>query len=199
MRRLLKEQFKHFKKQDFYPGSRIIEAVQVFMAWSVPAFLFVIWATIYHPEVTFYQEAIRQGIGPNLWHVIGSFGFFVFGIAVVFSRYSLFSVVAKKILSNTFAMGSLTFGLVFGQWCILFGQDDLIWWERGLYGITSGLLLIIFVILNFVIWYMSFLIENNGKIKSVVLIKLDQVHWIWKFILGLGFCTLITYAFFAVK
>jgi hypothetical protein len=78
MKKYLKEQFKHFNVSDVWPGRQLKEAAKVFLAWSVPAFLFVVWATTYHPSVKFYQDAIAEGIGPNLWNVLGSFGNYAF-------------------------------------------------------------------------------------------------------------------------
>lgn len=199
MKIFLRDQFKHFELSDVWPGRRFREAILVFLSWAFPAFLFVIWSTTYYPDVKFYQEAISEGIGPNLWNVVGSFGLFVFGIAVVFSKHFLPSAIAKHILSNTFAIGSLLFGLLFGQWYVILKHIDFGWWKNGLFGVTSGLLLLVVLIYNLTIWYLYFLISNDGKEKSEFLVKLEQMHWLWRAGIGLGLCTLITFAFLIEK
>lgn len=184
MRNYLSERFSVFDKSDFIPREQIWEAIYIFFAWAVPAFIFVLWANTYYPEVKFYREAITEGIGPNLWNAIGSFGLFAFGLAVVFSSFKIPSLITKQILSNTYAIGCLTFGLLVGQWCLLpFGQ--LVWWQQGLFGITSVFLLLVVCVYNLVVWYLSFLIQNTQHQKSAFLTKFERLHWVWRAGFGL--------------
>ncbi|NAW64793.1 hypothetical protein, partial [Photobacterium halotolerans] len=110
------QRFCHFERCDINPGNSYKEAISVFLAWTVPAFIFVLWASNFYPEVKLYHDAITEGIGPNLWNVIGSFGFFSFGIAMIFSNHTGPALVADKVLSNAYAIGCLNFGLLSGQW-----------------------------------------------------------------------------------
>lgn len=77
MKECLLKQFSHFELADVNPGREIKEALLIFFCWSIPAFIFVIWTNVFYPENEFYQSAIREGIGPNLWNAIGSFGLFM--------------------------------------------------------------------------------------------------------------------------
>lgn len=130
----MSQQFSHFERSDFIPNESLKEAFTIFFAWALPAFLFVLWANTFYPEVEFYQAAINEGIGPNLWNSIGSFGLFAFGVAVIFSKFSTAALVAKQILSSTYAIGCLTFGLLVGQWCVLLSMEGMVWWQRGWFG-----------------------------------------------------------------
>ena len=195
MKEFLIERLNHFERNDFMPGEHLKEAFIIFFGWTIPTSLFVIWANNFHPEVHFYQEAIGEGRGPNLWNTIGSFGLFAFGIAIIFSRFTTPSLVARQILLNTYAIGCLTLGLQIGQLCVLLSSHEWIWWQKGLFGITSSLLLVVLFTFNSVFWYLSFLIKNDDKNKSNFLVKLEQMHWIWKFVIGFFLMTLISSIF----
>ena len=199
MKTFLIEQFKHFEIMDVLPGKQIKEAIVVFLAWAVPAFLFVLWASVFYPEVKFYKDAITEGIGPNLWNAIGSFGFFSVGVAIIFSKYFYPSVIAERILSNTYAIGSLSFGLLLGQWSFLLTHNDLIWWKVGFFGITSGLLLVVVFFFNLFIWYLSYLIKPSNSGESDFLFKLGQMHILWRVIIGLIFCAITLVLFLSEK
>ncbi len=164
-----------FERSDFHPKEELWEAIIIFISWAFPSFIFVVWANAYYPEVEFYQSAINEGIGPNLWNAIGSFGLFSFGVAVAFSSFTTPSKIAKQILSNTYAIGCLTFGLLVGQWYLLpFGE--LVWWQQGLFGVTSVFLLAVVFAYNSVVWYLGFLIQNTEHKKSEFLIKFEKTH-----------------------
>jgi len=184
MKNYLSERFSIFEKSDFLPREQIWEAVLVFSAWAIPAFMFVLWANAYYPEVEFYKKAITEGIGPNLWNAIGSFGFIAFGIAIVFSSFEAPSIFARQLLSNTYAIGCLTFGLLVGQWCLL-PFSELVWWQRGFFGVTSVFLLLVVLVYNLVVWYLSFLIKNTDNQKSAFLSRLEQLHWVWRAAFGI--------------
>jgi hypothetical protein len=197
MKEFIFSQFSHFEWEDINPGVHIKEALIVFVSWAFPAFIFVVWSNAYYPHVEFYQSAISEGIGPNLWNAIGSFGFFAFGVAIVFSKYYFPARVARNILFNTYAIGSLSFGLLLGQWWLLLANPDLIWWHRGLFGITSGFLLVIVFFYNVMIWYLCFLIRNESNEKSTFLLKLEQMNISWRIAIGSFMALLITIIFFS--
>lgn len=179
MKRYLSEEFSIFDTNDFLPREQIGGAIKVLSAWAVPAFIFVLWADTYYPNVEFYKNAITEGIGPNLWNAIGSFGLFSFGIALAFSPLKTPSLFATQLLSNTYAIGCLTFGLLVGQWCLL-PFSELVWWQQGLFGVTSVFLLLLVFVYNLFVWYLSFLIHNSRIDKSKFLGKFEQLHWVWR-------------------
>lgn len=80
-------QIDHFENRDFWPKREWPRIAILFLAWSVPAFLFVLWAYTFEPDVEYYKKAIDQGVGIELWNVIGSIVFFCFGIALILSRW----------------------------------------------------------------------------------------------------------------
>lgn len=189
------QRINQFERSALIPDGSLKKAFNIFLAWAFPAFLFVMWANIFYPEVEFYKKAISEGIGPNLWNAIGSFGLFAFGVAVVFSKFATPALIAKQILSNTYAIGCLTFGLLVGQWCVILSLEELIWWQRGLFGISSGLLLIVVFLYNLAIWYLSVLVQNEAGRKSNFLAKLEHMHWVYRAAIGLCVSLLITLIF----
>jgi len=171
----------------------------IFFCWALPAFTFVIVTSSFYPDVVFYKKAITEGIGPNLWNAIGSFGLFAFGLAILLSESLLLRTIAVQILSNTYSIGCLTFGLLCGQFYALANNTSLEWWQMGLFGVTSVFLLLIVLCYNTFVWYLTFLLQNDRGDKSSFIIKLEQMSVIWRFLLG-GLATVpITLLFFNVK
>ena len=186
--------FSHFEARDIFSAAHLKKGVVIFFMWALPSFLFVLWANKYHSTADFYQSAITEGIGPNLWNVIGSFGLFSFGVAVTFSKFYLPSLVAQQVLSNTYAIGCLTFGLLCGQWTLLITDENILWWQKGLFGITSGFLLAIVFLYNLALWQLCFLIRDKED-KSTFLIKLEEMHGLWRASIGMSI-TLLSIIFF---
>ena len=184
MMEYVQNQFSHFEWDDLNPIKELPDALYRFSVWALPVFIFVLWSNKYYPHVEFYQEAISEGIGPNLWNLIGAFGGFAFSVAIVLSKYIFPAKAARQILLNTYAIGSLTFGILLGQWYLILNTSEIIWWHRGLFGITTGPLLVIVFVLNFAVWYLGFLIRNDSNGKSMFLIKLEQMNYFWR--LGFG-------------
>ncbi|MCO1336927.1 hypothetical protein MO867_21605 [Microbulbifer sp. OS29] len=199
MRDYIVQKFLHFEESDFVPGESLKEAIVIFLAWTAPAFLFVLWANRFYPEVEFYQAAIREGIGPNLWNVIGAFGFISFSVAVMFPQFSTPSLVSRHILSNTYAIGCLTFGLLLGQWFGFLSTDGLVWWQRGLFGVTSGFLLAIVLMLNLFVWYLGFLLTGDSGKKSSFLRKMEQLHGLIRIPLSICFAAAMIMIFLSEK
>jgi len=191
----IKKQFAHFERDDFWPGVEWRGAITVFLAWVIPSCLFVMWSQNYYPHVEFYKKAITEGLGPNLWNAIGSFGLFAFGVAIVFSKFSTPKNIAISILSNTYGIGCLTFGLLLGQWFTALSDTEIIWWKVGLFGVTSALLLVVVFFYNLFIWYLSYLLGGRENQKSLFLKKLEQMHWLWRASIGVFVVVLITVIF----
>ncbi|WP_444927710.1 hypothetical protein ACJJI4_08310 [Microbulbifer sp. TRSA002] len=199
MRDYIVQKFHHFEESDFVPGDSIRGAIIIFLAWTVPAFLFVLWANRYYPEVEFYQAAINEAIGPNLWNAIGAFGFLSFSVAAMFPQFSTPSLVSRQILINTYAIGCLTFGILLGQWFTFLSTDDLVWWQRGLFGITSGFLLVIVLFLNLLVWYLGFLLTSDSGKKSRFLRGMEQLNGLIRIPLGLLSAAIIIWVFLSEK
>ncbi len=98
MREFLVQQFSHFELEDVYPGKELKCALFIFCAWAIPAFSFVLWAEHYYPTVEFFQSAITEGIGPNLWNALGAFGLFMLGLSIIFLNFNFPALVAEHIL-----------------------------------------------------------------------------------------------------
>ncbi len=195
----MKEQFDHFEISDFFVLSEFLKSQVIFCAWAIPSFAFVWWSTTYYSDVDFYRNAIGEGIGPNLWNVIGSFGLFSFGLAITFPNASWLADIAWRILSSTYAIGSLSFGLLLGQWSFLMTNSNLMWWKLGLFGITSGLLLIVLLFYNFAVWYLAFLVQQRNRERSPFLTNVGSMNCLWRIVFGLAIMSLILFLFISQK
>ena len=76
-------------------------------------------------------------------------------------------------------------GLLAGQVVGNVAQAEFLWWQKGLYGVTSVTLFILLFLMNAATKYMCFLIDRNGDEKSRFLDKLEQMHWSWRAAIGL--------------
>ncbi len=182
---LLKE-FSYFNRKDLWSKKQFLIALGIFLIWALPAFIIVFLYSKYFPNSAFLCGAITEGIGPNLWNFIGSLGLISFGLTLIFSKNIKFlEIISVKILSTTFAIGSLTFGLLLGQWYFLLTTSNLVWWIIGFLGVTSGLLILVIFLCNLVIWYLLFLIAEENEEKSQFLNSLEKMHFIFRFIIGI--------------
>ncbi|MDX7899162.1 hypothetical protein [Aeromonas media] len=179
-----KNQIKTFKIKDFVIGDNWKEAISLFLYWAAPAFLTVVIVENLSETrtVEYYRQAISQGVGPVLWNFIAVFGCATFGISFIFNRVKLFSNIAHQLLINVYSIGSLNFGILFGQFVML--SPDLIekveLWKLFIVFPLSYLLLAFVFLLNLSMWYLSHLI----RWESPFLEKLSSVSWFFRFLLG---------------
>lgn len=180
----LKRQIKEFEKQDFNIGSNWKEAISLFLYWAIPAFLTIVIVESLSDTrtVVYYRQAISQGIGPVLWNFIAVFGCATFGLSFICNRVKLLSIIAQQLLINVYTIGSLNFGILFGQFIIL--SPDLIseveLWKLFIVFPLSYLLLTFVFSLNLLMWYLSYLIRWGNPF----LVKLSSVNWFVRFIVG---------------
>ncbi|MBE2889657.1 hypothetical protein [Geobacter anodireducens] len=172
----IKTTFSHFRKEDFSPWSGRNEAIIIFAAWAVPAFLFILLVHLLakYRSVEYFTQAIAEGIGPHLWNVIGVFGFFLFGAALLFPSRTYLAFAANRILVNTYAIGSLMFGILFGQLVTGLSNATLEKWKLWLFGFAFVVLFLVVFIINLFTWYLSFLIYCE-KGKTSFISKIEQL------------------------
>ena len=192
--KFIKSSLSPFDLRSLNPANGIKSGLLKLSAWALPAFLFVAWAK-HHQDVEFYSSAVTEGIGPNLWNAIGSFGLFFFGLSVVLPKSTSITKAAYTILDNTFAIGCLTIGLLIGQWFFILIDESLVWWHRGLFGVISTPVLAVIIFYNLVIWYLSFLVQTSIKGESSFLFNIQKLNIIWRLFFGLIICSIITLLF----
>ncbi len=180
----IKSELKKFKKNDFWPGQQWKEAAKIFFLWAVPAIAFILITKYFESfrTVEYYNEAISQGIGGNFWNVMCVIGATFFGLSLVFIKIKSFSYIANQILRNAYAIGALTFGLLFGQFLCLLPEvgQYLSDWRFYLFGAFSAVLFIVFAILNLFAWYLSYLVQWQGKFH----LRINQLHYLIHIIPG---------------
>ena len=166
----ISEQSSSVKFDDIYPGTDWWVGIKVFLSWSIPAFLFVLAVSFLnnYRSVVYYQEAISQGIGPVLWNVMGVFGLACFSLSIMFSRSKKIAIAAHKLLDNTFAIGSFSFGLLTAQVITQFPMDGVFLetWKNYLFGFAIFWLLMTLFIINFTLWYLGYLMQWKRSLRD---------------------------------
>ncbi len=159
----LRAQFQQFSTDDFSPRSGILGAIGSFVAWSFPAFLAVMFTRWLGRcrSVQYFDAAIAEGIGPHLWNVIGTIGIFLFGLFLLLPQERWLARASNSVLINTYSIGSLTFGLIFGQWFYEFQMVTLEAWHAWANALGFGFLFFVIFMLNLFIWYLGFLSDPS--------------------------------------
>ncbi|MBR8212420.1 hypothetical protein KDW61_27525 [Burkholderia cenocepacia] len=157
-----------FRRSDFWPGRMLWQAAIVAAAWALPAIAGVVvtdWLGS-HRSVKYLQMAIQEGIGPHIWNVFAVLGLMLVGLLIAAPRQGWLAVAAHQVLQNTYSLGALMFGLLFGEWiCLSASQHTFV------FIMTAGLMFAFAFCLNLTIWYVAFLVSparlNIGFMHSV--------------------------------
>jgi hypothetical protein len=100
--------------------------------------------------------AISEGIGPHLWNVVGTLGLVLVGFFLLFPRSQFIARSAHQVLINTYAIGGLSFGLLFGQLstALASAAANVALWKAWLMGAGGVFLAFQALALNFSLWYL---------------------------------------------
>lgn len=180
IKRLLTRQLQHFDSTDLDLWPLWRRAAVIFVSWAAPAFCFVLFSHYMRPNVIYYQEAIREAIGPHLWNVIGSFAMFVWGLALMFPRAPGLVRIAGNLLISTYSIGALTWGILAGQWWVGMNSPQFAWWQTGLLGVTGTLLLGVLLALNLILWAMWALISPERPQAEAFSSNFGQLSKYWR-------------------
>jgi hypothetical protein len=159
MKAYLRREFSKFSGNDFSPCPEIWNAVTTWLAWTVLAALSVSltrWRCRF-AGAEYFNAAIEEGIGTHLWNVLGCIGIMSFGLFVAKPDAKRLAMAANWVLLNTFAIGSLTMGLLFSKLVNAFIGADFKHLETWGYGVVFVLLFIIVTTLNTSLWYLGYL------------------------------------------
>ena len=183
----LRSQFSIFTSSDFSPRAGLGKAAAIFLGWAIPAFLGVMFTRwLGHcTSVEYLDAAISEGIGPHLWSVVGAIGVVLFSSFLLLPRKRWLARAANNVLVNTYAMGALTFGLLFGQWLYKFQTANLVRWKAWANAIGFGFLFIDVFVLNFSVWYLGYLSAPNRMCTGFAS-KLTSVDFRVRAFLGLS-------------
>ena len=192
MKKFLQKQFISLSEFDFFLAEKRAEGIRIFLLWVIPSLILFYLIEKYFPHSVRLHKAIQEGIGPNLWNVIGAFGLFSFGLSIIFPHSKWILKSAKNILENTFAIGCLSIGLLIGQWFFALNHNDLEWWKVGFWGVTSGALIFVVIVFNFCIWYLATLVNTE---KLDFMNRISKINFIWRLLIGISICFII-YAMF---
>ena len=123
--------------------------------------------------MSYFTEAINQGIGPVLWNVMGVIGILVGALSFMMPRVKYFSKMSQQILINTYAVGSFSFGLLAGRAVTehSHSKELLNTWATYLYTPVLVFLLLGVFSLNLVVWYFSDIVNENSAARAYLLRK----------------------------
>lgn len=185
MRSYLRIQLSKFNPSDFSPLPESWNALVIYFAWATPAALVVSltrWRGRF-TSVKYLDSAIAEGIGPHLWNVVGTLGIVLFGLFILQPRSRWIAVAANNVLINTYAIGALTFGLLFGQWSNAFASANLQRWQIWANGAGFGFLFSMVLVLNFSLWYLSFL-STPARLSTGFAASLSKIDFRLRSLLG---------------
>ncbi|WP_200182646.1 hypothetical protein [Ectothiorhodospira mobilis] len=133
----------------------------------MPSFVIVWLVDRYRENLpsSYLEAAISEGIGPHLWNVIGTLALFLVGLALLFPRSKFIAKSAHQVLINTYAIGGLSFGLLFGQLAtaLVSASANVEAWKTWLMGVGSAFLAIQVLLLNFSLWYLGHLMASREQ------------------------------------
>jgi len=169
-----------------YLKTAIRSGIGIFLWWSVPAGLFVYGAREFKEYLphAYFEAAISEGIGPRLWNVLGSLGLVLFGLLLLFPRSKFLGKSAHHVLSNTFAIGGLTFGLAMGR--LIFGlaneSINMEAWRLWLAGAGTFVLVVQVIFLKFSLWVMGCLAKPDQNGERTLLWNVQKVRLPLRFV-----------------
>ncbi len=165
IRSYIDSEISKLQRGDFSPAPGLREAIRTFIWWVIPAMALVEY-TMWCSRVGGAEHlaaAIEEGIGVNLWNVMGSIGIALLGLLIIAPGSRFASDASKNVLMNTYAIGCLSLGLLMGQgeyavrtsW----GVDEEFGWETG--GLLHRMLMAVGI--NAFVWYIGF---HSGSVQA---------------------------------
>ncbi|MCV2437181.1 hypothetical protein [Paucibacter sp. DJ2R-2] len=192
LRQYLRTQVQPFDSAALWSPRVAKEGALIVFWWAAPSFL-IVWLVArfrnYLPA-TYLESAISEGIGPHLWNVVGTLGLVLVGFALLFPRSRFVARSAYHVLINTYAIGGLSFGLLFGQLFSTFtaSTKNLALWKTWLMGAGGVFLAIQVLALNFSLWYLGHLMASR-EANDGFLHRVERVAFPLRFFSFLVFAT----------
>lgn len=164
-REYLCTQLQPFDRAALWSSHVAKEGALVVCWWAAPSFLIVWLVARYREHVpsAYIEAAISEGIGPHLWNVVGTLGLVLVGFALLFPRSRFIARSAYQVLINTYAIGGLSFGLLFGQLATALASAavNVASWKAWLMGTGGVFLAVQALALNFSLWYLGHLMASR--------------------------------------
>jgi hypothetical protein len=119
------------------------------------------------------SKAVAQGVSPELWNVIGTIGLILSGVALTSIKVKCVHQVAAKaanrVLIVAFEVGLLGYGIIATQLFFEFRQTSVPAWQAWFFGIEITFLIVVVLLLNCLLWYLSCLVfrEDVGKLSQL--------------------------------
>ncbi|TLM75243.1 hypothetical protein ACONUD_18940 [Microbulbifer harenosus] len=157
-----------FHKDDFLPSGGWRDYWIISLWWMLPAaaYVFVVeWFRGFR-AVDYFDTAMSQGVSPELWNVIGVFGFTSLGFGIFTVNFPCLHTVfirsANKLLLIAFDIGLLSFGIILSKVILAFGDAEITSWKTWFFGIGAFVFLPVVFALNTILWYLATIIHNQG-------------------------------------
>lgn len=136
LRNYLRQHIDGIQHVHMLSWSRSFTALSEFLLWVVPSVAFVLavsWLESFR-SAEYLQAAIQQGIGPELWNVIGCFGFSLLGAALLLPRMQQLARAANFALTTAFGIGAMTYGLLIGKAIVAISAPTVQTWQAWFWG-----------------------------------------------------------------
>ena len=164
-----------FEFCDFNPKGHLSSPLKTCLLLNIFGCVLIIcieWLSTFR-SVEYYREAVSQLISPHLWNMMGSAAVILLGLSVIFCGCYWLVNMASHVFHNAFKAGALMLGLLVGQFLVLlpfFYMNMPLWKFLLLVGLIFSFFYALFL-LNFALWYGSFLLSAKskvlGKLKNI--------------------------------
>jgi hypothetical protein len=173
LRNYLRQHIDGIQHVHMLSWSRSFTALGEFLLWVVPAAAFVLAVNRLESfrSAEYLQAAINQGIGPELWNVIGCFGFSLFGAALLWPQARVTRKAAHVVLTVAFGIGALTYGSLIGKAIVAISAPTVETWQAWFWGAGIAVLFLLVAAFNFVVWYGALLTSPAAQEEGGFL------HW----------------------
>lgn len=159
LREYICTQLQPFDRAALWSSHIAKKGALVIFSWATPSVLIVWLVARYRKHVpsAYLEAAISEGIGPHLWNVVGTLGLVLVGFALLFPRSRFIARSAYQVLINTYAIGGLSFGLLFGQLAtaLTSAAANVASWKAWFMGAGGFFLAVQALTFNFSLWYLG--------------------------------------------
>ncbi|HEM8710837.1 TPA: hypothetical protein U2Q76_001797 [Acinetobacter baumannii] len=157
-------------KNNLYTATRVLGGVFIFICLTKSNFGFL--------PINYFNEGIKETVGPHAWNIIGAFGLMALGIFFIFPKIIALSKVAKFLLFVAYSIGLWSWSIMFIE--IFFSIPTYFTTLPTWKAFLATILILILITLVFLINYTTLFIGQ-------VLERLENNKFFYKLISNLHF------------
>ena len=184
LRAFLLQQFDGWTLEEIIPPNFAWEGLRVFAYLTVLPCLLFVFVTPHVAGDHWVARGLEQVKGPHVWNFFGTPGLFAFAVTLLIARASCFSKWSYRLLRAAHGVGSLTLGVLCGEWVLLTNDGALPWWQYSFWSSTILMLLVTFMFFNTIVLWLACLMKSDAGKDPAFVVKLRQMNVLSR--LGIG-------------